>query len=213
VIHSVSWYSAESAGCVTVGGPARQIAPPDLADTEALQSAMAAQVKNLGRMPRETRACLFAAALASQSAPARSPEKETGILIAGHDGCLPANRQYFLDYVECGRSLGRGNLFIYTLPTSTIGEISIALNLAGPSMYLHDDAQPLQALLQTAEQMITDGEAAGFIALWTDDLASIAFVLGPGESIPGQMLTILRSGRHLRPLQLAKMLQQMVQPA
>ena len=74
-------------------------------------------VKYYPRMTVETRCCLFAASLGIKHAGLNSSAVEIGLLSAGSEGCLRANGEYFQDYVANGRTLGRGNLFIYTLQT------------------------------------------------------------------------------------------------
>ena len=79
-----------------------------------------------------------------------------------------------------GRTLGRGNLFIYTLATSALGEVAIGLSLTGPSMFIQDDARPVTAMLRHGEQMVADGEAGGMLALWSDSSAAVCLAIAAG---------------------------------
>jgi hypothetical protein len=136
---------------------------------------------------------------------------EIGIVSAGSDGCLAANQEYFRDYVACGRTLGRGNLFIYTLATSVLGEVAIVLSLTGPSLFIHDDVRPLPSLARHAQRLVADGEAAGMLALWSDPHAAVCMAIdaGPGE----ENISALLSRPDATPLQLARQFQLMVQRA
>jgi len=58
---------------------------------------------------------------------------------ASRDKChtgLWSQRFVFLDYVQAGRKLGRGSLFIYTLPSSPLAEAAIHFGLQGPVLYI-----------------------------------------------------------------------------
>jgi hypothetical protein len=66
------------------------------------------------------------------------PGKKQDISILGTNsiGTLDANLAYFNDYITNGRTLSRGNLFIYTLPSSPLAEATIHFGLTGKLLYL-----------------------------------------------------------------------------
>jgi hypothetical protein len=136
------------------------------------------------------------------------PRQEIGLLAARSEGLLRANEEYFRDYVAMGRTLGRGNLFIYTLATSALGEVAIALSLTGPSMFIQADARPLAALVRHGEQLIADGEAGGMLALWSDSSAAVCLAIAAGAG--GETLIPLPAGEEPNPLELCRTLQRMV---
>jgi hypothetical protein len=207
VIHSAAWVTPHEHGLLAAAGEsfARRALPGD-----ALVALVGRPVKYLSRMTAETKACLAAAAIAMRTLPIHHPlaadravatadhgvaiqtlpaqlpaGAEIGLLAAGENGCLDADRAYFRDYVESGRSMGRGNLFIYTLPTSTLGELAIALSLTGPSIYAHADRAPIASLVQQAQQMIADGEAGAMLAVWSDAQAAVCLAIArPGQGEP-----------------------------
>jgi hypothetical protein len=111
----------------------------------------------------------------------QSADPEIGMISSSPDGCLHDNQKYFRDYVASGRTLGRGSLFIYTLPTSVAAEIAIGLTLAGPCLFLGDDARPVQSLVQHAERLMSDGEADRMLALWSEPQAAVCFAVEPGD--------------------------------
>ena len=58
------------------------------------------------------------------------------ILGANAHGALEANLAYFNDYITNGRTLARGNLFIYTLASSPLAEAAIHFGFSGKLIYL-----------------------------------------------------------------------------
>ncbi len=90
--------------------------------------------RNFGRFSAEARLAFYAIAQALRDAHLNPMAAGTrvGIIAVDHDGCAAANRVYFSDYVQSGRVLGRGQLFVYTLPTSVAAECAIACHLVGP---------------------------------------------------------------------------------
>lgn len=67
-----------------------------------------------------------------------SPNKKQNISIlsTNTNAALEANLNYFNDYIVNGRTLARGNLFIYTLPSSPLAEAAIHFGLTGKLLYL-----------------------------------------------------------------------------
>jgi 3-oxoacyl-[acyl-carrier-protein] synthase II len=130
-------------------------------------------VKYLGRMTGEARAALVAARKALLEINPLT-DATIGVVAAGDLGYLRAHIEYFRDYINCGRSMGRGNLFIYTLPTSAASEVAIALDLKGPMLYFQSDSSSQRPFV-TARQMIIDGEADAMLALCTG--ANVAYCI------------------------------------
>jgi hypothetical protein len=169
-------------------------------------------VKYFSRMPAETQFCLCAAGLALQATLwGETGATEIGLLAAGFDGCLRADLDYFSDYVASGRTLGRANLFIYTLPTSAACAVAIALGLTGPALHLHDDAFALPALVRHAQQMVLDREANRMLALWSDPQAAVCLAIDAVGEIGYP--SWLQSEPEPSPMQLAQNLQSMIAQA
>jgi len=98
-------------------------------------------------------------------------------------GAVAANAAYFKDFVDCGRTMGRGNLFIYTLPSSPLAEASIHFGLQGPLLYATNATGDMLDMIQTCSLLVTDGQAermllvrytetGGFCCLLDGDLNS-----------------------------------------
>lgn len=126
-----------------------------------------APFKNFGRLDPVSKMTCYAAALALQDAGIRYPlrnQDDAGIIGTNRTGCLNTDLRYFTDYVESGRTLGRGNLFIYTLPSSPLAEAAIHFGLQGPLVYLGGGESPLTSAVDMAAAMIENGEASMMLA-------------------------------------------------
>lgn len=66
----------------------------------------------------------------------RSSLSRTAVLDCGREGCHQENLLYYRDYLENGRHLGRGHLFVGTLPSTPLCEAAISLGLNGPAYYM-----------------------------------------------------------------------------
>jgi len=125
-------------------------------------------VENFGRFNQDSRLVIFSIALALYNADihyARDKKQDIGILGTSPDGALTSNLDYFRDYVSCGRKLGRGNLFIYTLPSSPLAEAAIHFGLQGPLAYIRNSEKPKERLLAQAQLMIQNKEAQAMLAV------------------------------------------------
>lgn len=219
MIRAVAWFCADHHGVFVPGGRSWQKPSPKLSVTADVLALVGRPVNYYPRMTTEARFCLCAASMALGATPWResgNPEigrpeigrPEIGLVCGGFDGCLAANQEYFRDYVASGRSVGRGNLFIYTLPTSVLGEVAIVLALTGPCLFIHDETRPLPALARHARQLVADGEADAMLALWSDSSAAVCIAVEGGE-IDSELLL----KQDVSPLQLAREFQLMVQRA
>jgi 3-oxoacyl-(acyl-carrier-protein) synthase len=174
----LGWFTLSHCGVVDASGSVTSKAAPDITSTDAMLAFIERPLKYYPRMTTEARFALGATHLALTSLRMARPDlKEIGVLAAGFNGTLEANQNYFRDYLASGRTMGRGNLFIYTLPTSALGEVAIALGLTGPTMHLHADAKPIAAMLQHANRLIADGEAQAILCLWTDSKAAVCLAV------------------------------------
>jgi 3-oxoacyl-[acyl-carrier-protein] synthase II len=169
--------------------------------SEDITAMVGKPVKYLGRMGMPTRCCLVAACKALRELKPAA-EVEIGILAAGERGFLQANFDYFRDYVALGRTMGRGNLFIYTLPTSSASEVAIALNLKGPTLYTESDAAPVESLIASAGQILCDGEAEVVLALWGGSKAAVCFAV----ALEGNPVNLARFDLGREPLAMAEAL-------
>lgn len=100
-----------------------------------------------------------------------------GVVAFDREGSGAANRAYFTDYVETGRVLGRGQLFVYTLPTSVAAECAIACRLTGPLLYVAEPDGGDGCALQAARGLLADALADAVVMLHVTPEAARAFVV------------------------------------
>ena len=139
--------------------------------------------KNFGRMDAVSQLTACAVALALQDAGIDcGPEAKAdiGILGTAGSGSLVSDLAYFRDYLENGRATSRGNLFVYTLPSSPLGEAAIYYGLTGPLLYLAGE-RPLGAALELGGELLSNGETGGVLVGQVFGTAALYFFLGTGE--------------------------------
>jgi len=208
MISSIAWFCGDHCGVWALSRSWERTSPA-FSSAEEVPALVGKPVKYYARMTRETRCCLFAATLAMESSGARSEVTEIGLIAAGSDGWMQASGEYFRDYVEHGRTLGRGNLFIYTLPTSGLGEVAIALGLSGPCMFAHDAKNPTAGLCRIGGQLLADGEAQVILGIYSSADAAVCLNLHRGSGVTEMNSLIAESGQ-LNPLELCMALRERV---
>lgn len=137
-------------------------------------------VKNFGRFDEVSKMTCYSVALSLRDAGAaysRDYKQDIGIIGTNSSGCLQSNLNYFKDYVESGRKLARGSLFIYTLPSSSIAEAAIHFGFQGPLLYMASSNHAFSDLLRTAGEMITLKEAVKMVVVKADKREAICFLL------------------------------------
>ena len=102
-----------------------------------------------------------------------------GILGVGFTGSLAANLAYFQDYVDSGRVLARGNLFVYTLPSAALGEAAIHFGLQGPLFAAIEPRVPFAKGLAMARAIVQSGEAPAMIVVQAEADGAVAALVGP----------------------------------
>jgi 3-oxoacyl-[acyl-carrier-protein] synthase II len=131
------------------------------------RSILQESIKNFGRFSDESKLVCLAAGLALHDAGIAAGEtpNDTGIIASNTDGALVSNREYFQDYIDCGRKLSRGNLFIYTLPTSSLAEAAICFHLNGPILYVASQEQSASFALREAAEIVKANGASMMVAV------------------------------------------------
>ncbi|MCF6175210.1 MAG: hypothetical protein L3J71_05550 [Victivallaceae bacterium] len=142
------------------------------------------ELSEFKRMSVKSKQSVLGAALALFDAEI-APSDDCGniAVITGNQECCEAeNSRYFEDYVKYGRVMGRGNLFVNTLPTTPVAEISMAFKLQGPLYFITAIADTSATLLQEAELLLENGEADKVLVVldMPDDIVTLVFV--PGAS-------------------------------
>ncbi len=121
-------------------------------------------------------------------------KRDIGVIGLGFQPTQTINREFYQDYLDHQRVLGRGNLFIYTLPTAPLAEVSIACGLTGPTFFLEDDRRPLPALLTTAASSLARQQSEAVIGLWLEPerVAGLFFQPAPPTDPAGLPLSRLQ---------------------
>jgi hypothetical protein len=152
------------------------VLPQDLLKSGYLKRA----IKSYSRFDRASKLVVCSTAIAMADAGIDvAPEKKlnVGMFASGTSGCVDSNQSYFKDYVNSGRKLARGNLFIYTLPTSPLAEASIYFGFTGPILYCEFSRFPLKSLLKQASSCLFDGGLENMLAVFYQPEFSVSLVL------------------------------------
>ncbi len=137
-------------------------------------------IKNFGRFDKVSRNTCFAISLALFDAGvdySKGTMQDLGILSTDEEGCLQSNIKYFKDYVECGRKLSRGSLFVYTLPSTPIAEAAINFGCQGPVLYLTFEEDQISQVLEQGRIMIESKEAKSLLIVNASEEEAICFLL------------------------------------
>lgn len=165
-VRGIGWVTATGYGSVRLGRT-DQFAAGESFRSLAKLGLFSQPFKNFGRLDTASRLTVSAVALALQDAGiGYSPyaKQETGIIATSSNGSLDSDLQYYKDFVDNGRTLSRANLFIYTLPSSVLGEAAIYFGLTGPLLFTADVDPACTGFLDTAEEMVAAGEAVRMLA-------------------------------------------------
>jgi hypothetical protein len=173
-VMGIGWWTPEASGCLL-----------SAKEYEAgRQDTFRHQFKNFGRLDRDSKAAAYAVALALEDAGLSypiGPGTTAGIAGGNYLGCLNADIRYFRDYIDCGRTLGRGNYFIYTLPSSPLAECSIHFGLEGPILYLGGGTSEFARPLEAASEIMADSQADLMLAGVTSPEGAMFMVLAPRD--------------------------------
>lgn len=178
-LRGIGWLTNREYGCVRMG---LRHAYEEGEGIGALQKKgiFSYPVKNFGRFDGISRTTCYAVALALKDAGivySSSKKQDIGIIGMNSAGSLKSDIEYFNDYLKSGRTLSRGNLFIYTLPSSPLGEAAIHFGFLGPLLYVADEESSIALLLDAAEEMILSEEAPVMLAGRAEEDEAVFFVL------------------------------------
>jgi len=186
-ISGAGWVENETYGAVRKSICGNYIRRSDLYRSLLERKILAESTSKFGRFNRSTQQAFCAAALALHDAdfppstPLRTGQtskdwKHVGLIGTGQDECTPANQAYFADYAENGRRMARANLFIYTLPTSSLAEIAIHFKLDGPLFYTSEHVLP------AANRLLGD-DPSHVLAFWSEKSFTAALLLSSEEAM------------------------------
>ena len=178
-IRGIGWLTKDAYGCIAKGEH-RPYGDASGPDALAKQGLFAYPVKNFGRFDRVSRLTCIAVALALRDAGieySADRKQDIGIIATSPEGSLVTDMEYLRDYLAGGRTLSRGNLFIYTLPSSPAGEAAIHFGFLGPMLYAAGGKSSLITVVDTAAEMVRAGDAAMMATGMADDHEALFFFL------------------------------------
>jgi 3-oxoacyl-[acyl-carrier-protein] synthase II len=182
-ILGAGWLTAEGYG--TLNSQLEHLfAPDETLSTAAKAGLFDRPVKNFGRLDRLSRITLAAVSLALKDAGiVSSPDCKQAIGIVGTNdqGSLETDIAYFRDFLENGRKLARANLFIYTLPSSPMGEAAIHFGLTGPLLYSAGPTPSAVSVMARAAEMVSGGESTLMLAGISCGDEALYAVIGPSR--------------------------------
>ncbi|MDP2852358.1 MAG: hypothetical protein Q8O23_03020 [Gallionella sp.] len=138
-------------------------------------------VNNFARFNQDSKLVSLAVALALHDAKVgygKDKKQNIGIVATKKNAALDAQLDYFKDYLNSGRVIGRGNLFIYTLPTSPLAEAAIHFGLSGPLFYLGFSDNLKDRLIGFAKQMIESAQVKILLVVIFNHKDTTCFVIG-----------------------------------
>lgn len=184
LVTGIGWVTRSGYGGVATGREHRFSEGEGLAGL-ARQGLFSHPFRNFGRLDTASRLTCAAVALALQDAGiAYSPaeKQRIGMIGAGSVGSLESDLAYFRDYADNGRTLARANLFIYTLPSSPLGEAAIHFGLTGPVLYATGGNDVFASSLTMAAGMVAEGEAGRMLAGWVTPDEALYVALDQGRN-------------------------------
>ena len=145
-------------------------------------------IKDFGRMDAISKITVVSTALALYDASFSGVESNIGVIGTSRVGSLVSNMNFFTDYIESGRKMGRGNLFVYTLPTVSLSAVSIAFGFKGPLFFEIYNGDSFNKLLDCAEKTIQDQNCEGSVVVYAeDDKVTTFFITNSNEKSPDLM--------------------------
>lgn len=129
-------------------------------------------------------------------------KQDWGLIGTGIEGSLQPCVRYFHDYITTGRKIARGNLFIYTLPTSPLAEAAIHFGFKGPLHCIYFSHNIMAQLIKYSSDWVKSNENSKALAVYIDEEEAICFAIKksnkPGRkhnTIADTLIEIL-NGKH-----------------
>jgi len=122
-------------------------------------------LKDFGRLDVVSKKTVAAVGLALYDASLFSVNDDIGIIGSSNTGSLSSNMEFFKDYVDSGRKMARGNLFVYTLPSAALAAAAIAFGFKGPLFFEMYSCSSFYQLIESATKTISDQDCKGMVAI------------------------------------------------
>lgn len=199
-VTGIGWVSRKEYGCIIGKYKKSHEGFDSLHSCFKNESIFMYPVKNFGRFDMISKTTCFCAALALKDAGIsyshdhkHDHKKDIGILGANEEGCLESNINYYKDYIDSGRILARGNLFIYTLPSTPLAEAAIHFGLSGPLLHMSFKEKRISSLLSFAQKSIIEGEVTAMLAVKAEESDAVSFVLEKKDDVLSRKNLVLEN--------------------
>jgi hypothetical protein len=187
VIAGIGWITQTEYGCV-MKGLRRSYSDMGTLRAELQEgSVLSYPVKGFGKYDLVSRMTCCVSALALHDAEmsySESRKQDVGILGTNRNGCLQSNLDFFRDFVENGRTLGRAKFFVYTLSSIPMAEAALHFNCQGPLLYMGFLERQVPSSLSQCDRMILRGESAAMLAVIASEEGARCFVVRRVEDVP-----------------------------
>lgn len=182
-VRGIGWLTKTGYGSIRTGAQ-HQFAEGEGVHSMAKLGTFSQPFKNFGRLDRMSRMTVSAVALALQDAGmeySSANKQDMGIIGTSRAGSLTSDIDYFKDFWENGRTLSRANLFIYTLPSSAMGEAAIHFGLTGPLFYGTSADGSLAGFMDMAVDMVVTRETGGMLVGKIEEEEALYFLVDDTE--------------------------------
>lgn len=150
--------------------------------------------KNFGRLDSTSKAVCSAISFTLKTVKLYPLEDKQRISLFYSDdlGSLEADKKYFNDFLSYGEIAGRANLFLYTLPSSPLGEASVHFGLTGSISYITNINNNIQYLYHSIED---------HFALQDQEIEQNYLIgIGNGSSTISEAIFLLLSNSNVPPI-------------
>ena len=143
------------------------------------------EFKNYGRLDATSKSVCNAIAALLKQVDLYPLEKKLDIPVffSSEEGSFFSDIDYYSDYVKFNETAGRANKFLYTLPTSPLGEASVHFGLIGSLVYVCDSGNSISKAFNMADNFFNINASAskfaivGFAASYNNKQADALFFL------------------------------------
>lgn len=150
--------------------------------------------KNFGRLDDISKSVCSAIALTLQEVELypHKNKQPISLFFSNNMGSLAADQKYFKDFVDFDKTAGRANLFLYTLPSSPVGEASVHFGLTGKIAYFATSNNGLTEMYNAIEDSY----------ITTLEKGSNQYLVGIGNSseTTNEAIFLLLSDNNIDPL-------------
>jgi 3-oxoacyl-[acyl-carrier-protein] synthase II len=173
-VSGIGWITNKEYGCVRLGSR-NLIADLSLGRKDIFSFPF----KGFGKLDKISAmvCCSAALALADAGIVYGDGKLKAGIVGANSTGCFQSDIKYFRDYLDSGRVMARGNLFIYTLPSSPMGEAAIHFGMQGPLFYIAGPEGNVSNAIEAAADIVSIDSVPAMLACRAEENEAVCFTL------------------------------------